>query len=303
MGGEKVSSMEERFRYDCSGEWFKGNIHMHTTLSDGGLTMPAAARFYAERGYDFIAITDHRVPFVGAESDDEFPLMVLDGIELDGEDDEGSYYHAVCIGNVGGVTPDMGFTQALEKARSQGSFLIWAHPHWSFNTVAEGMRHDFDGIEVYNSGSQIAYGNGYGTFHWDMILRERPGMLGFATDDAHFFEAAPLEGNGWIMVNAPEPSEEAIMASIREGNFYSSGGPEFKSITIESGNRVVAETSPVEHARLIGPLAKHKYKGAFDRDPMTHTHFRIPDDWAFARLEIEDSNGRTAWSNPLLRQA
>ena len=248
-----MSSMEERFRYDCSGEWFKGNLHMHTTLSDGGLTMPAAAKFYAERGYDFISITDHMIPFVGAESDDEFPLMVLDGIELDGTDDEGSYYHAVCIGNVGGVTRDMGFKQALEKARSQGSFLIWAHPHWSLNTVAEGMRHGFDGIEIYNSGSQIAFGNGYGTFHWDMVLREGLGMLGFATDDAHFAEAA--------------------------------------------------ETSPVEHARLIGPLAKHKYKGAFDRGPMTHTHFRIPDDWTFARLEIEDANGRTAWSNPLLKQA
>ena len=298
-----MSSMEERFRYDCSGEWFRGNLHMHTTCSDGGLALHEAAKFYAGRGYDFISITDHMVPFVGAESDDALPLMVLDGIELDGEDEDGSYYHAVCVGHVDGVTPDMGFTEALEKARSQGSFLIWAHPHWSLNTVAEGVRHNFDGIEIYNSGSQIAEGKGNGTFHWDMVLLKQPGVLGFATDDAHFFEAAPLEANGWIMVNAPDLSKEAIMASIRAGNFYSSSGPEFKSITIERGNRVVAETSPVVHTRLIGPRAKNKYKGMFDRDPMTHTHFRIPDDWAFARLEIEDAYGRTAWSNPLIRGA
>jgi len=30
------------------------------------------------------------------------------------------------------------------------------------------------------------------------------------------------------------------------------------------------------------------------------THFRIPDDWAFARLEIENAFGKKAWSNPLL---
>ncbi len=298
-----MSSMEERFRYDCSGEWFKGNLHMHTTSSDGRLTLPEAATFYAERGYDFISITDHMVPFVGAESDDALPLMILDGIELDGEDDKGSYYHAVCIGNVDGVTRDMGFKEALEKARSQGSFLIWAHPHWSLNTVAEGIRHNFDGIEIFNSGSQIAYGKGYGTFHWDMILQERADTLGFATDDSHFFEAAPLEASGWIMVNAPALSKEAIMAAIREGNFYSSAGPEFKSIHLEEGNRVVAETSPVVHARLIGPINMNKYKGSFDRDPMTHTHFRIPDDWAFARLEIEDEYGRAAWSNPLIKQS
>ena len=31
----KPTSMEERFRYDCSGKWFKGNLHMHTSRSDG----------------------------------------------------------------------------------------------------------------------------------------------------------------------------------------------------------------------------------------------------------------------------
>lgn len=298
-----ASSMEQRFRYDCSGRWFKGNVHMHTTQSDGRLTVAEAAEFYAERGYDFISITDHRVAFVADEFEGELPLMILDGIELDGEDDQGSFYHVVCIGDVGGITSDMDFMRALEKARSNGCLLIWAHPHWSDNTVAEGARHHLDGVEVYNCSAQLAYGKGSGAFHWDAILRQRHDMLGFATDDSHFIEGAPLEGGGWIMVNAPELSREAIMTSIRRGNFYSSSGPEFKSIHIESENRVVAETSSVAHARLIGPRTENKYKGLSGRDEMTHTSFRIPDDWAFARLEVADAAGRAAWSNPLLRQA
>jgi hypothetical protein len=43
-------SMEDRFRYDCSGKWFKGNLHMHTTLSDGRLDVPAAAAYSEQRG-------------------------------------------------------------------------------------------------------------------------------------------------------------------------------------------------------------------------------------------------------------
>lgn len=299
-----MPSMEERFRYDCSGKWFKGNVHMHTTRSDGGLTPLEAAQFYAGHGYDFMCITDHMVPFIAAESDDDFPLLVLDGTELHGEDEQGSYYHVVCIGDVAGITPEMQFMDALELTRSQGCFLIWAHPHWSDNTVAEGMRHDLDGIEVYNCSSHRAWGKGSGAFHWDAILRQRPDMLGFAVDDAHFVEGVPLEAGGWITVNAPELSREAIMDSIMRGNFYSSSGPEFKSISIERGNRIVAETSPVVHTRLVGPREHNKYKGVFGhstRDAMTDTHFRIPDEWAFARLEIEDAVGRTAWSNPLLR--
>jgi len=294
-------SMEERFRYDCSGKWFKGNVHMHTSRSDGRLNLAEAARYYAERGYDFISITDHRVPFIGAELGEQLPIMILDGIELDGKDDQGSFYHVVCIGGVDGILKDMPLMKALEKARSQGSFLIWAHPHQSGNTVADGLRHGFHAVEVYNHSCEIPIGKGNGAFHWDCALEQQPDMLGLATDDNHFFEGYPPQVGGWIMVNAPELSPEAIMTSIRKGNFYSSRGPDFKSIYIEKGNRVVAETSPIVHARLVGTAMKGKWKAEVDERNVTETHFRIPDDWPFARLEIEDAFGKKAWTNPLLK--
>jgi hypothetical protein len=227
--------------------------------------------------------------------------MILDGIELDGKDDQGSYYHVVCIGGVNGISKDMLLMKALEKARSQGSFLIWAHPHWSGNTVADGLRHSFHGLEVYNHFPEMAIGKGNGAFHWDSALEQNPDMLGLATDDNHFVEGYPPQEGGWIMVNSPELSHEAIMASIHKGNFYSSSGPDFKSIYIEKGNRVVAETSPIVHARLVGPATLGKWKAEANKRSVTDTHFRIPDDWPFARLEIEDAFGRKAWSNPLLK--
>jgi hypothetical protein len=52
---------------------------------------------------------------------------------------------------------------------------------------------------------------------------------------------------------------------------------------------------------FVGPGHKNKYKGAMSREPMTDKHFRIPEDWTFARLEIEDADGKADWSNPLLR--
>lgn len=294
------SSMEERFRYDCSGRWFKGSVHVHTTNSSGRLTLAEATAFYAEAGYDFICITDKMVPFVGG-SDDQYPLLVLDGIEVEGDDDRGSYYHVVCIEGMDGVTGDTGLTEVIERVRAQGGILVWAHPHTTNNTIAEGIRHRFHGVEVFNSINQVAFGKGMGAFHWDAALVHQPDMLGFATDDAHFIKEVPAEKGGWIMVNAPELSRKAIMASICQGNFYSSSGPLFESISIEQGNRIVAETSPVIYARLVGPMGSNKYRGAPKKEPMTETHFRLPDDWPYARLEIEDALGRKAWSNPLLK--
>jgi hypothetical protein len=37
----------------------KGQLHIHTTLSDGRLTPQEAADIYARLGYDFIAFADH----------------------------------------------------------------------------------------------------------------------------------------------------------------------------------------------------------------------------------------------------
>jgi len=293
-------SMEDRFRYDCSGTWFKGNVHMHTTASDGRLTTSEAAEFYINADYDFICITDHMVAFDGDNKNNAWPLPILDGIELHGFDDQDSFYHVVCIGNIDGVTSEMTFMEAFEKVRAQGSFLIWAHPHWSGNTAAEGIRHHFHGIEVYNYMSQIGLGKGMGAFHWDAALETQPNMLGFATDDSHFFKGIPAEPGAWVMVNAPECSREAILQSIREGNFYSSTGPEFKSIIIEKGNRLVVETSPILHARLISRRETGKWRTALGKEPMTDFHFRIPEEWPYARLEIEDATGKVAWTNPLL---
>lgn len=144
-------------------------------------------------------------------------------------------------------------------------------------------------------------GKGIGAFHWDAALVHQPDMLGFATDDDHFIKDIPAEDGGWIMVNSPDLSQYALLTSIRRGNFYSSTGPSFKSISIEQGNRVVLKTSPVVHTRLIGPMGKTKYRGSPSGEGTTDMHFRIPDDWPLVRLEIEDASGHKAWSNPLLR--
>ena len=52
--GEEMRILENR------GNWYKGNLHMHTTVSDGALDPVEAINIYREAGYDFIAITDHR---------------------------------------------------------------------------------------------------------------------------------------------------------------------------------------------------------------------------------------------------
>ena len=39
--------------------WYKGNLHTHTTNSDGAYTPEETIALYKSKGYDFLALTDH----------------------------------------------------------------------------------------------------------------------------------------------------------------------------------------------------------------------------------------------------
>ena len=41
------------------GNWYKGNLHTHTTASDGTITQEETVRIYRDAKYDFLALTEH----------------------------------------------------------------------------------------------------------------------------------------------------------------------------------------------------------------------------------------------------
>ena len=45
--------------FKLPGRFLRGNLHLHTTASDGDLSPQEAVDLYREHGYDFLAITDH----------------------------------------------------------------------------------------------------------------------------------------------------------------------------------------------------------------------------------------------------
>ena len=77
------SSINRRFRYDFSAKRLKGNTHLHSTASDGGKTFAELAALYASAGYDFLFRTDHWVFSDVSKDSERYPLLWLDGIELD----------------------------------------------------------------------------------------------------------------------------------------------------------------------------------------------------------------------------
>jgi hypothetical protein len=203
----------------------------------------------------------------------------------------------VAVGLARAVPEGVPFPEALADAREQGAVLLLAHPHWTGNSVEEALRHDLHGLEIYNHGCHCEIGKGYAHTHWDAVLEEKPGFLGVAVDDAHFRPESHFWGGGWVMVDAEDAAPEALLPTIRGGRFYASQGPSFLSVTAGADGRIRARTSPVRFARLIGP----RHRGLWKHEPtdFEEASLRLPKDWGFARLEIEDARGRRAWTNPI----
>jgi hypothetical protein len=288
----------QRFRYDAPGQWLKGNTHIHTTASDGGKSLGELTALYAGAGYDFLCCTDHWVASYRETLPPAGPLLWLEGVELDGTDEQGSFYHIVCLGRVEGIAEPMGLVRGLETARRQGAFTILAHPHWSGNSLLDAVRQRFDGVEIYNHQCRWLNGKGDGTVHWNAMLTERPDVVGLAVDDAHIRPDHPGWNGGWVSVLAPTRTEAAIVAALRAGTFYSSCGPRFDRITWD-GAKVHLETSPVQFVRLVGPSRAGARIGSFDGPPLRAADLAVPLDWPYVYVEIEDARRCRAWTNTL----
>jgi hypothetical protein len=233
-----------------------------------------------------------------AKDEEAYPLLWLDGVELDGKDTSDAYFHVVCLGQVKGIDREAGLVEAMKAAREEGALLIAAHPHWCGISMGDCLRWSFDGVEIYNHICHWLNGKSNGLVYWDVALQQNPNTLALAVDDAHLKSEHPGWNGGWIVVNAEECSQQSIMAAIGRGNFYASCGPQFKSIVLD-GDEVVLTTSPVRFIRLVGPSFRGKRAGTFDGSLVSDARFSIPDDWRYAYLEIEDEGGRRAWTNNL----
>ena len=286
------------FRYNMSGHWYKGNTHIHTTASDGGKTAEEVAALYAGAGYSFLFATDHWIASNGEKNSSPAPLLWLDGVELDGRDSAGNSFHVVCLGQLEGIEREMGLTRALEAAQAQGALLVLAHPFWMGNSCDDAARFDFHGVEIYNHVCQWLNGKGDGRIYWSWMLGRNRNVLSFAADDAHLRPEHPGWNGGWIVVNAPELSAGAITEAIRSGGYYSSCGPEFHRIEWD-GTEVRITTSPVQFVRLVGPAHEGKRLGGFEGKLLTEAAFSVPAEWNYTYIEIEDAQGRRAWTNTL----
>lgn len=281
--------------FEAGGNWYKGNLHTHTSLSDGKKTLKEAVEFYKKNGYSFLVVTDHnKIPEVSYEERD---FLLIKGIEISaGKTDTGTSFHLLGIDIEGDieVPKDLSAQEAINLLKNKCSLVIICHPYWSYLNSLEILKlENFEGIEIFNYGCELEKGNGLATVHWDELLIRDKKVLGFSVDDSHWKinDAA----GGWIMVKAEKLKKEDIISAIKKGRFYSTTGIEILNFGIKE-KTVYFASSDCQIINFVYGISKGK---SLRGEKLKEASFEIKSKEKYLRVECIDEKGKRAWTNPV----
>ena len=297
--------------WKAQGAWLRAALHTHSTNSDGELSPRDVVRHYVRAGYHVVALTDHWHRSVARSTAE---VVVLPGVELNcvlPEDRDG---HVLGLGierdpaELEGERRDL--DETAEWIVGQGGVAYLAHPYWTgVRPAGFSLPASVTGIEVFNAGCELEVGRGLSSVHWDELLEDGRRCPALATDDSHHpgFDT----DHAWTWLRA-ERAAESVLDALRAGRFYGSSGPAIHDVETRDGE-VVVRCTPARSVTLLtgktsGTAVNAGRLGyAYGADVLETTPDGLivaarldrPGAAPFARLEIVDSSGRKAWTNPL----
>lgn len=244
----------------------RGALHIHSTLSrDGTMTIAGLARYYKQKGYQFLAMGEHAEDLDHAKvqalreesvanSTDEF--CVIPGIEFAVT----RQMHIVGIGVVSLIRLESPVYVA-GQVREQGGMAILAHPKRLGWECSPEVLLAVDAAEIWNVGYDGKYlPSSRALPAFERMQRVNPKLLAVASHDFHrtasFYDVA-------IEMDTVSPSPEGILRNLKQG-CYRVRSPFFNC---EPTGRVsTAGTALVRH--VSGQLEKlRKVRSILSRRP------------------------------------
>ena len=265
----------------------RGNLHTHTTRSDGRGSPQETVDAYARMGYDFLALSDHDLPadYAGL---DPCGMILLPCSEV-----SAGGGHVLAVGCRDRIEPEPDRQKVIDAIRAAGGLAVLSHPNWEedFNHYPfEELERlaGYAGMEVYNGCIPELSGSELASDKWDRVAALGRQVWGFAHDDTHRLEKA---GRGWNVVLARERSAGAVLEALAAGSFYASSGVAIERLAVD-GARLIVAAPEAEAIAVVGELGRRLawVEGpelVFDASTSPEPSFRV---------EFFGRAGRMAWT-------
>ena len=228
--------------FSTPGRFWRGNLHTHSTLSDGALKPEDVVEAYKRTGYDFLQLSDHFLgrfdwPIADTRNLRSNDFTTLIGAEVHAmATSAGEYWHIVATGlplDFPPAEPDETGPMLAARAREAGAFVTMAHPSWSQLTIEDGRSlAAAHAVEVYNHTCAVLTDRGDGFYLLDQLCNEDRRLMAVVGDDAHFHSGDLDAFGAYVMVKSESLDPEALLGALKAGKFYSSQGPRIHNIEI-----------------------------------------------------------------------
>lgn len=191
----------------------KGNLHMHTTYSDGHGSYEEVVDEAVGLGLDFIAITDHG--YIGKIGEDvlekcpkEVRLLCIPGEEVYPVEGD-----TLAIGIIEFIPDKLSIEETIERIHTQGGLAIPSHPNVpgevSHETLME-VKDKIDAVECYNDKHFHEL-----NYFWLRKYSKKENIPCVFGSDAHYIETLGSAYN--VCEVKGELNKETLFSAIKQG--------------------------------------------------------------------------------------
>jgi hypothetical protein len=291
--------------FDRPGRFFRGNLHTHSTLSDGRLDPAETIALYRDAGYDFLALSEHFLERYGwpiadtrAFRDDRFTTLI--GAELHAPAlENGEQWHVLAVGLPLDFPPNRSGEDGpalAARARAAGAFVAIAHPYWYNVSLVDALSLEAaHAVEVWNHGCGVEVDRADSWSMADLLAERGRRLSACATDDAHC-KIRDYHG-AWVQVRAERLDPDALLAALLGGHYYSSTGAELRDVRV-SADTIRVTCSPARSIAVTGRGARGVFRTELDGATEVELPLaRFAGSWC--RVTVVAADGGRAWTNPI----
>ncbi len=315
----------ERIYLLPKGNYYKANLHCHTTCSDGKFTPEEIKKLYMQKGYSIVAFSDHH-NFVQHNdlTDKDFVALNAVEISLNQKTENREFVNLQVNDDVFCWSKDKTHhINFIAKNKDTANFIeydteystnnmtkmiagakkdfmaVYNHPRWSMQPDTAFINlWDLMGIEVFNNSVDKFLLCGETEYEYDCFLRAGGVCFPIAADDNHKID--DMFG-GFQLIKCDELNYENVTAALEKGDHYASMGPLFKDLYIENGKLHISCTPCMRVAILTETRNRTSKESKELIDEFTEIDLPLPKFDKFIRIYLIDSKGNKALTRAYIK--
>ena len=326
----------KKYLISPNGQFYKANLHCHTTCSDGSLTPAETKALFQAHGYSVVAFTDHNIYIGHPELNDE-NFLAMNGFEsnvneewkegmaeiktchmcfvsLDENNLQHPFWHRekYLFGNAFQYQDQVQFDESkpdyereytpecindmARLGQENNFFVTYNHPRWSMEEYNNYIA--YENIDAMEICNYACVVGGFWDYNGEVYDEMlRAGKRIFCVSADDNHGVEDACG-GYTMIKADRLTYQDIAASLKAGNFYASTGPEIHELWYEEG-KVHITCSPASRIILSTGI---RHQGIVDAkrekvESVTEATFDVEDRFGYFRITVIDKEGNCADTN------